>query len=251
MKISGSGTISGGDYDNEILISGSGIIDGDMRCAALHASGSVGAEGNVECTGEVHISGSGRFRNLKAKGIHVSGTIHADELLVSELLNVSGTCRTDGAVTAENARVSGSIYVKGGAKFGTAKISGRFDCDGDVEAEDFSISGPLSVKGLLNAENVGIRLGFKKFTNVINSIGGTDIKIEIREEAHGLFARKAAVTVVNEAIEGDSIYLENTECPLVVGKTVMIGEGCRIGKVQYYDTFEIKDGAEVKEKEKI
>ena len=130
------------------------------------------------------------------------------------------------------ANVSGSLSANE-AKFRNAKISGRFDCEGDAEAEEFLISGPVFIKGLLNAENVDIKLGFRKFTNVINSIGGTTIRIELREEAHRPFAKTVAKTIVKESIEGDAIFLENTECPLVVGKNVIIGEGCKIGKVQY------------------
>lgn len=253
MKISGSGTIKGGDYNEEIHVSGSGTIDGRTRCTALAASGSVRANAEVICTGGMHVSGSGSFEEVKAESVHVSGSFSAKTLEVKGLLRSSGSCRVEGVTTANEAQISGSLYSGGNAKFGVAQISGRFDCRGDVEAENFAISGPLNTNGLLNAENVEIKLGHGMFDNSINSIGGTNIAVKVyNDHKISLFNFGRIVkTVVKEAIEGDDVYLENTECPLVVGKTVMIGEGCRIGKVQYYDTFEIKDGAEVKEKEKI
>ena len=122
-----------------------------------------------------------------------------------------------------------------------------------MEAENFTISGPVNIDGLLNAENVAINLGHGTSTNKINSIGGTCIEVKVyNDHKISLFNLGRIVkTVVKEAIEGDEIYLENTECPLVVGKNVTIGEGCKIGKVQYYGNCEVKDGAEVKETGKI
>ena len=252
MNISGSGTIKGGDYNEEIHVSGSGTIDGRTRCKGLHASGAVRANAEVECTGEIHVSGSGSFEEVKARCVHVSGLFSANTLEVGDILKSSGSCRVSGATAANEANISGSLYSGGNAKFGKAKISGRFECFGDAEAEDFRISGPVTVTGLLNAENIDIEVGFRAYKNRINSIGGTNIRIEISDnEVFGLFHKKAGTVIVAESIEGDEIYLENTECPLVVGKNVIIGEGCKIGKVQYYDNCEVKDGAEVKETEKI
>ena len=153
-------------------------------------------------------------------------------------------------LNANDAHISGSLSANE-AKFCTAKISGRFDCEGDAEAEEFLISGPVFIKGLLNAEDVTIKQGFRRFTNVINSIGGTTIRIELREEAHRPFAKTVAKTIVKESIEGDAIFLENTECPLVVGKNVIIGEGCKIGKVQYTNNFSRDGSAEIGFIEKI
>ena len=253
MKISGSGTISGGDYNEQISVSGSGAIDGRLRCTELHASGSVRANAEVECTGDIHISGSGSFEEVITNSAHVSGSFSAKTLTVKGQLRSSGSCRVNGTLTANEAHVSGSLYSGGDAKFGSAEFSGRFDCRGDVEAENFTISGPVNIDGLLNAENVAINLGHGTSTNKINSIGGTYIAVKVyNDHKISLFNYGRIVkTTVKEAVEGDEVYLENTECPLVVGKTVVIGDGCRIKKVQYYDSCEIKDGAEVDQKEKI
>ena len=250
MKITGSGTISGADYNEEIQITGSGNINGRTRCTGLRVSGSVIANAGFECTGEIHVSGSGMFADVKADSVQVSGSFTADSLAVSGELISSGSCKIKETLTVNDANVSGSLSANE-AKFRNAKISGRFDCEGDAEAEEFLISGPVFIKGLLNAEDVDIKLGFRKFTNVINSIGGTTIRIELREEAHRPFAKTVAKTIVKESIEGDAIFLENTECPLVVGKNVIIGEGCKIGKVQYTNNFSRDGSAEIGFIEKI
>ena len=250
MNITGSGTIQGGDYNEGIHISGSGIINGRTRCTELHVSGAVCSNSGFECTGEIHVSGSGKFEDVKAAAVHASGSFIAKSLDVGGELRSSGSCKIKEKLNANDAHISGSLSANE-AKFRNAKISGRFDCEGDAEAEEFLISGPVFIKGLLNAENVDIKLGFRKFTNVINSIGGTTIRIELREEAHRPFAKTVAKTIVKESIEGDAIFLENTECPLVVGKNVIIGEGCKIGKVQYTNNFSRDGSAEIGFIEKI
>ena len=59
MKISGSGTVPPGEYEN-IKISGSGHLEGTVTCTGLHVSGSASAD-TVECSGEIHISGACDF----------------------------------------------------------------------------------------------------------------------------------------------------------------------------------------------
>ena len=253
MKISGNGTIRGNDYNEEIHISGSGTIEGDISCTGLRASGSVKAVGVVICTGEINVSGSGEFKDVKASDMHVSGSVNAENLSVRGELKTSGSCKAREGLDAKKAHISGSLDAGSYAKFGSAEISGRFDCGGDAEAENFTISGPVYIKGLLNAENVEIRLGHGTFTNRINSIGGSNITVKIyNDHKISLFnIGRIVKTAVKETIEGDEIYLENTECPLVVGKNVYIGEGCKIGKVQYYNSCKTSEEAEVCKEEKI
>lgn len=249
MKISGSTTIKGGDYNEEIYISGSATVDGNTRCTGLHASGTINANADFECSGRMEISGSGSFKNVKTYILQSSGKFSADSLYVKGKYESSGTGRITGKIKANNAEISGTFITGGNAVFGRVEIGGRFDCEGDAQAENFKIYGPVSVKGLLNAENINIKLGQRTYKNKINSIGGTNIKVEISPLV--LFKKKAAVLSVAESIEGDDIYLENTECPLVVGKNVYIGEGCKIGKVQYYNSCRVSDGAEIEKVEKI
>ena len=60
MKVSGSGSIPGGEYEN-VRISGSGKCHGNIKCISFHASGSAHCAGSVECTEEFHVSGSGHI----------------------------------------------------------------------------------------------------------------------------------------------------------------------------------------------
>jgi hypothetical protein len=63
--------------------------------------------------------------------------------------------------------------------------------------------------------------------------------------------KKGTILRVKESIEGDEITLEGVETPLVVGKNVRIGEGCRIGTVRYSGVLEVSENAAVENKEFI
>ncbi len=256
MNISGSGVIKSNIYDEEINISGSGRIEGDIRCISLHASGSVSASGNVECTGGIHISGSGKFEgNVSCSDMHVSGSVFSADLTAKNDIRISGTCRTTGDIRSKEIRVSGGIYTDGAVKCDTVKISGKAEC-GSLDAEHFASSGQFRISGLLNVGTADIKLTRGRDVSTAGSIGGTNIRVEKGNDGvtvlFGIFNRgKHGTLTVDESIEGDDIYLENTACPLVIGKNVTVGEGCRIEKIQYSDNYVIKGDAYVAEAEII
>ena len=255
MKISGSGKVNGGVYNEEIFVSGSAVFDGDVKCGELNVSGSVNTK-CVECDKEINISGSGKFEDVKTQSLAVSGSFSADSLTVYKDMKISGSCKVRKDLSAKNAQFSGSIQTGGNIKFGAAAVSGKLECKKNVEAEDITVTGRIYVDGLLNAENTVIKFGYGAFTNRINSIGGTNIKIVYYKEGKFdlrdiIFDHGNVITKVEESIEGDNIFLQNTECPLVVGKNVTVGYGCKIGKIQYYNKCEIKDDAIVGKREKI
>ena len=47
MVISGSGSLPGGDYNEEVRISGSGVINGNISCTEFSISGSGEVRGNI------------------------------------------------------------------------------------------------------------------------------------------------------------------------------------------------------------
>lgn len=52
-------------------------------------------------------------------------------------------------------------------------------------------------------------------------------------------------------IEGDTLDLEYASADVVRGGTVIIGEGCSIGRVEYRSGLTVHPGAQVGEEEKI
>lgn len=239
MNISGAGTIKSNIYDEEIHISGSGRIEGDVRCLALHVSGSVVAFGKAECTGGIHISGSGKFGgDVSCSEMHVSGSVSADNITVRDEVRISGAIRTKGAVKCNDAR-----------------ISGKTEC-ASFDAENFKSSGEFRIDGLLNVGTADIKLYRGTGSCTAGSIGGTTIRVEKSDDSAIRFfnvfnVRKHVMLTVSESIEGDEIYLENTECHLVIGKKVFIGEGCKIDRIQYTEIYEANAGSQVGEMQKI
>ncbi len=256
MKISGSGTVGSNYYNEEIHISGSCTLEGNIKCKGIHASGTVNGTGRIESSGETKISGSGHISGeLVTNTLNVSGSFSSNKLEVNDTAKISGTSRISGDMYALMLRASGSVYVGGSLKCADAEISGSLECTGDVNSERLSVSGHVDIKGLLNSEYTNIRLGHRIYRNSINSIGGTTVEIERYDDSVSPFSvfhkDRFSKIVVVDCIEGDEIYLENTECPLVVGKNVTVGEGCVIGKVQYSGTYNTKGDADVGAVERI
>lgn len=242
IKISGSGVIGGGEYE-EIKISGSARIEGGVRCESFACSGSVHGEGGLESAGDVRISGSAKVDgDLKGMDVHVSGSLKCRNLTGTDEVHVSGGAEINGDLKGGEIHLSGGLRVKGG-----------------IEAEDFRMSGSLDCPGLLNAEHVEISL--YRTSGAIGAIGGSEVTVKKGQNMNGKgllvgllnrgAARDAGTLTVRESIEADDVDLVNTHCPLVTGAHVVIGRGCRIGTVRYRESLEIDPAAEVGSTEKV
>lgn len=55
--------------------------------------------------------------------------------------------------------------------------------------------------------------------------------------------------LIADVIEGDRVYLENTEAAVVRGKEVIIGPGCSIGTIEYENKYECDPHSQIKEKQ--
>ena len=242
MKISGSGIIAAGEYE-DIRVSGSAKIGGPVRCQSLHCSGSVRCEGNMEVQKTIKISGSAHFdQNVSAQDIGVSGSTRID-----------GDCTSTGDL-----RISGSLRCDGDIKGNGISVSGSARAT-NMEGEDVLISGKIVCDGLLNAENIVIKMNGA--TSEIGNIGGS--KISIYPEKHQKKITRLPLLskmignngrndlTVKESIEGDEIALEMVTAKTVVGRVVAIGEGCRIELVQYSEAIEISPDAKVDRQERI
>ena len=240
LKISGSGTISAGEYNN-IHVSGSGNINGLIRCANISCSGSLGGDAEIIAAGDVSCSGSVRItKGFTVKDVSTSGSLHC------------GYVKAEGEV-----KTSGSLHCGGDVKCTIFKASGSAYVDGGIEADKIYIAGKINCGGLMNAETIEIKEG----CGTVESIGCGTIVITqkdkknktIRLPLFNKLARSAGsngVTVVN-SIEGDTIAVEGVKTPKVVGRAVAIGEGCDIDLVQYSEEIEINENAKVGRYEKI
>ena len=242
MKISGSGTIAAGEYDN-IRVSGSAKVGGPIRCLSLHCSGSAHCEGTIEAQKDIKVSGSAHFdQNISAQDIGISGSARID-----------GNCTGTGDI-----RISGAMRCDGDIKGNGITVSGSARAI-NIEGEDVMISGKIVCPGLLNAENIVIKMNGA--TSEIGSIGGSKISI-YPERHHKKIVRLPLLSrllgkngrnelVVKDAIEGDEIALEQVTAKTVIGRVVAIGEGCHIDLVQYSEAIEISPYATVERQERI
>ena len=229
MNISGSGSLPGGDYGEDIRISGSGSIKGSISCTGLAISGSGHVYGEVNCHGAIRVSGSGR----------IDGAVHAADI------QVSGSTHFDGPAT-----VDGKMHVSGAAHItslhcGELVSSGALKAAGDVSAETITVRGAINSEGLINAENIDVEMGGDCYAD---AIGGSVILIRngaVRGLLARLFKGAGSIFTVRTNIEGDDITLSNVVADTVIGRNVRIGDGCRIRQVIYSELINISEKAEV------
>ena len=251
MKISGSGVIGAGEYDN-VRISGSGKVSGPIRCKSFSASGAVDGNDSIECAEAFRVSGSGSF----------DGSIKAGCIGVAGAFSCKGSVSASGkaAKSADNMKLLGDIKeCLGALKDGDVSIAGAADIDGDVEAEIVKLDVKLDCGGLINAEEIDISFdsGME-----IGSIGGSRFSIYRR---HGRSRRISRLPLISSllsfvgsdkvsvktAIEGDVIAIENVRTPRVSGRIVAVGEDCEIDLVQYTEQIEVSPNAKVGKVEKV
>ncbi len=236
MKFSGSGVLGTGEYE-EVRISGSARIDGSVRCSKFTCAGSLTGEGELDCRGEFRSSGS----------THLNGTIRADSAVVGGSLHCGTLCGD------RELQLSGSAHVEKKLSGGDIRASGSLEVGGDIEAESFRGSGRLVCEGLLNAETAEIS---PVVGSSVGAIGGGSVRIKSRPEGH-LFGfgfpwrgGERSVLTVRESIEADEVELESTACPLVSGRRVVVGPGCRIDVVRYSESVEVHPLAQVGRQER-
>ncbi|WP_298836983.1 polymer-forming cytoskeletal protein [Clostridium sp.] len=236
LKMSGSGSSGGGKYNN-VFISGSGKINGNLDCVYFKTSGSSKVIGNLKAE-TIKISGSSKIEgNVEVKDIKISGSTHVIGNLKSENISISGSTHIDGNLYAQEVSISGSINI------------GK-----NCEAECFNANGGFKIQELLNAGQVTIRLGGNCF---VKEIGGEHIDIRVHHIDNSIF-RKAIDKIFNtraelttDLIEGDDIYLQNTNVNIVRGNNITIGTGCNVGLIEYKGEINISDSSIVKDQKKI
>lgn len=214
-KIAGAGDVSGGMY-GVVTIAGAGTVQGDLDVTSLKVAGTAEMRGKVIAS-TVNVSGAATFGgDVQASEFTVSGTSDVHGGVGAGLLKISGACTIDGSVNAQRLEIRG-----------TTKIGG------DVQAEVFDAQGVFSVGGLLNAGTVSIRL---YGGSDARDIGGETIDVRLGKPWAFLpFFGERNLTA--DAIEGDTVYLENTRAKVVRGANVTIGPDCAIDLVEYTATL--------------
>ncbi len=243
MKISGSGSMPGGEFD-KVSVSGAGKVDGSLRCEELNCSGSAKIAGNARVAERLHCSGSVKVEGDVGCGgvMHVSGAFQCGGDAAAQEFHGSGATRIGGELSGTELHVSGVLHAAS-VHCTELRASGSLDIDGGVEAERAALSGVVKIGGLLNAEKLEFYPGGHC---EVGDIGGADIRVLRSTTPNSLLSllrfTSPAGTLSVRTIEGDYVELENVTAESVSGKTVRIGEGCHIQHVEYSESLDAAPG---------
>lgn len=242
INISGMGTITGGEF-NKVNISGMGTVSGDLKALDVQVAGNSVFKGNF-------VSGA----------LSLSGRAVFEKDVAVEKAEISGSFECKGNLNAKTASVSGRISVGGLLKCDQTILYGYLIANRGLEAEEFVAKGSFLIDGLLNSGVVDIsiggfcqakEIGCEKITVKIGKMSNTFS--QIIQFFYSAISQKNIKNnkLVADSIEGNDINLEYTEAAIVRGKIVRIGQGCKIGRIEYSDSLSIDSDAKVTESFRI
>ena len=216
ISISGSGKVT----DSHIKISGSGRIDG-WRGGSISISGS----GKIS-EDEIKISGSASLPgNLETHTLKASGSIKADGPIETSFFTSSGSCKIDGNLIAhEKLAISGASKIEGDVKGGQVLTSGSLKVAGEIQCINAELNGSYKINGNVNCQEFFSSELDSKCTIEGDLLCSGDVRIEQSSGRGGLQVEQILA-------EGD-VYLEGVTARYVSGKTVELGPGCQVEKVE-------------------
>ncbi len=232
MRITGDGAVGAGTY-GEVTINGAGSVSGDLECARLQINGAGSCKGDVKAD-SIAVNGSGSF----------GGQVQAGEL------TVNGEASVAQSAGIGLLRVKGRFSARGGLALREAEIKGELVAGGDVEADMFVAEGAFRIEGLLNAGTVDVTLFGPARAK---EIGGESVTVRYTRKFAALqvFTFFAEKRLTCETIEADDVSLEFTTANAVRGARVRVGEGCRIGLVEYTDSLSREADAAITEERRV
>ncbi|MBB6674976.1 hypothetical protein [Cohnella nanjingensis] len=168
-------------------------------------------------------------------------------LRVEGTLKLTGECKITGALQAGEIRGTGNLEIQSGIRGDVLKFSGNLDTDGDCELEKADLSGAFRVAGLLNAGRLNLNMYGPCRAQ---EIGGGFIRIRKSKVAtmKGWINSDGAARLHARVIEGDIVELHHTDAGIVRGNRVIIGAGCKIGRIEYRQELRVDRHSEVKER---
>ena len=229
LIINGAGSYGGGIY-NKVKIRGEGTITTDFECEEFKTFGT-----------------SDILKNGKAGKFSVFGETEVRGNLECDIVKIFGTLSIGGSADVRKTQVWGSLDINQRFTGEEADIKGSLTVQSDAEFERFHSSGAFEIAGLLNAGEVKLSLRFA--TSHANEIGGEKIIVK-RKSGFIPFTKGEGFLKVG-LVEGDEIFLENTTANVVRGKSVHIGQGCKIGLVEYQEQLITNPDAHIEDSRKI
>ena len=207
----GAGTVAGGNY-NEVKCSGSVKITGDIKCKRFSCSGAAKAVGNIDCEGAV---------------------------------KTAGAFSSEGDVSAEIFEAAGAVKIAKSLNAKKIDAAGAIKILGEASAEKAEIHGSVAVEGLFNADELCLVLDHNSSSDSrISTFGGSYIKVSARRSGWRLFRRSYSLLKAG-LIEADRVELENTHADTVRTIDAFIGDGCKIGTLEYSGEAKISENAQI------
>ncbi|MDU2688961.1 MAG: hypothetical protein E7C44_15955 [Paeniclostridium sordellii] len=218
ISLDGVGSSGGGKFE-DINISGVYSLKGDIICNKLDVSGVLKNSKNIQC-----------------EEFKVSGVLKSSESLKAQSINVSGVATIGKNIKSQKIFGEGCIKVKE-----------------EIESEKIDLQGNIICEGLINCEDFYL---FTEGESKIGEIGATNIEICGGEKSRNIFNIFIPKRIKNnhayiKVIEGDNIKLSNCDVDIVRGKNIVIGENCKINKVEYSESIDINELSKVDNINKI
>lgn len=229
-KINGDGTVSPGTYGT-ITLNGAGTVIGDVTCRELRVNGAGRCKGSVTAD-LIAVNGTGTFDGpVQAGEITVSGTADVHAGIGVGVLKVRGTVSADGGIHARDIDLKGDMRTGRGVKSEKLFGEGRFAINGPLEVGDID----LRVHGRSSASEITCDRMVLKAPDGITAV------------LSAFTDRELSVT----SVRGGELELIAVVASLVHGTKVTLGEGCRVGRVEFTEVLQKLSGALVTEERKV
>ncbi len=229
-KVTGDGTVAAGTYGT-ITLNGAGTITGDVACHELKVNGAGKCSGAVKAD-VITVNGTGTF----------DGTVQAAEFVVN------GTADVHSSVGAGVLRVKGTLTLDGGLAAREIELRGELRSGGDVTAERLFGEGRFRVAGNVEVADIDLRLQLKSSANEITC---QKMVLRVPEGITAVFSAFSDRELQVASVNGGELELIGTVASVVKGSRVTLGEGCRVGRVEYTEVLQKLSGALVTEEVKV
>ncbi|MCW8132729.1 MAG: hypothetical protein KIS92_20450 [Planctomycetota bacterium] len=241
LTIAGSGTVNGDVEAKTVEVSGAGEIDGNLNGGSVSASGSFSVSGSLEADAFDSAGSSSVGGSVKAGKVFNGGAFEVGRDIEAKSFESHGAFGVGGSIEADDILIElGGDSHAHAIKGNTVKVRRNKSAGGSsgtIRGGSVISGGTVVTGGVVSGGAVGYAEGGKVSGGTVSSSvsGGS---------SGGKFKLKV------KTLEGDKLDLEATVADLVKGAKVIIGKNCKIETVEYTDSIEVHEKAQVKKQVK-
>ena len=194
------------------------------------------------------------MKDLKANGVvtcgggtydavDLQGVINVSDAVVCDTFNLEGVSKIKGDLQARTVKIAGTCKIEGGLKAERIDAYGVLSLTENLAGEEIDIEGALDVAGGINADTFSLLMSHGSGAR---EVCGQTCKVKKGKGSALLgILRARKHEFVCESIECDDIYLEHCSVESVRGFRVTIGPKCKIGSLDYGETYSAHDTAKI------